>query len=94
VTEYAHLSAADVEAIARSLEEIRSDVETSLGTNDRGYVKRVIRLLRCLEGAARLTIFGSRGKTGWTVGTAALLVSKCIENMEWATTSFTASGIG
>jgi NADPH-dependent stearoyl-CoA 9-desaturase len=25
---------------------------------------------------------GSRGKTGWTVGTVALLVSKCIENME------------
>ncbi len=32
--------------------------------------------------AARLTIFGGRGKTGWTVGTLALLASKIIENME------------
>ena len=59
-----------------SLDEIRSDIEASLGTADRAYIKRVIRFQRCLEAAARLTIFGSRGKTGWTVGTLALLASK------------------
>ncbi|HEX4557679.1 MAG TPA: acyl-CoA desaturase [Mycobacterium sp.] len=82
VTEYAHLSDADVEAIALSLEEIRSDIEASLGTKDRAYIVRTIRFQRILEVAARLTIFGSRGKTGWTVGTVALLASKIIENME------------
>jgi len=65
-----------------SLEQIRSDIEASLGTKDRAYIKRAIGFQRCLEVAARLTIFGSRGKTGWTVGTVALFVAKCIENME------------
>jgi hypothetical protein len=82
VTEYAHLSDADVETIALSLEQIRSDIEASLGSKDRAYIKRAIRFQRCLEVAARLTIFGSTGKTGWAVGTLALLASKCIENME------------
>ena len=45
---------------------------------------RAIRFQRFLDVAARLTIFGSRGKVGWTVGTAALFASKCIENMELA----------
>jgi NADPH-dependent stearoyl-CoA 9-desaturase len=65
-----------------SLEEIRSDIEASLSAKDRAYIKRAIGFQRCLEVAARLTIWGSRGKTGWTVGTVALLASKCIENME------------
>ena len=65
-----------------SLDEIRRDIEASLGTKDRAYIKRVIRFQRCLEVASRLTIFGSRGKTGWTVGTLGLFVAKCIENME------------
>jgi len=65
-----------------SLEEIRSDIEASLCAKDRAYIKRAIGFQRCLEVAARLTIWGSRGKTGWTVGTVALLASKCIENME------------
>jgi fatty acid desaturase len=82
VTEYAHLSDADVESIAVALEEIRSDIEASLSAKDRAYIKRAIRFQRCLEVAARLTIFGSRSKTGWTVGTVALVASKCIENME------------
>jgi NADPH-dependent stearoyl-CoA 9-desaturase len=65
-----------------SLERIRTDIEASLGAKDRAYIKRAIRFQRCLEVAARLTIWGSRGKTGWTAGTVALLASKCIENME------------
>ena len=76
------MSDADIEGLALSLDEIRSDIEASLGPKDRAYIERVIRFQRCLEVAARLTIFGSRGKAGWTVGTVALLASKCIENME------------
>ena len=71
-----------MEALGLALDEIRSDVEASLGTKDRAYIKRIIRFQRCLEVAARLTIFGSKSKAGWTAGTVALLVSKCIENME------------
>ena len=76
------MSDADVEAIAQSLEEIRRDIEASLGTKDRAYIERTIRFQRCLEVAARLTIFGSRTKLGWAVGTAALFTSKCVDNME------------
>jgi hypothetical protein len=44
-----------------ALDEIRRDIEASVGTKDRAYIKRAIRFQRCLEVAARLTIFGSRG---------------------------------
>ncbi|WP_148685068.1 fatty acid desaturase family protein [Mycolicibacterium tusciae] len=82
VAEYAHLSEADVEALGSSLDEIRRDIEGSLGANDRAYIKRVIRFQRCLEVASRLTIWASRGKAGWMAGTLGLLAAKCIENME------------
>jgi fatty acid desaturase len=82
VPEYAHLTDADVEALAAELETIRTDIEESLGAKDRTYIRRAIAFQRCLEVAARLTIFGSRGKAGWLLGTTALTAAKCIENME------------
>jgi fatty acid desaturase len=82
VPEYAHLSDAEVEALAAALEEIRCDIEASRGTKDRAYIKRAIAFQRCLEIAARLAIARSKGKFGWVVGTAALAAAKCIENME------------
>jgi NADPH-dependent stearoyl-CoA 9-desaturase len=82
VPEYAHLSDADVEALAAGLEAIRDEIEDSRGAKDRVYIRRAIAFQRCLEVAARLTIVGSKNKFGWTVGTAALAVAKCIENME------------
>jgi fatty acid desaturase len=82
VSEYAHLSAADVEALAAALEAIRCEIEDSRGARDRAYIKRAIAFQRCLEVAARLTLCGSKSKVGWAVGTAALAVAKCIENME------------
>jgi NADPH-dependent stearoyl-CoA 9-desaturase len=84
VPEYAHLSDADVEALAAELEAIRCEIEDSRGAKDRVYIRRAIAFQRCLEVAARLTIVGSKNKLGWTVGTAALAVAKCIENMELA----------
>jgi len=82
VPDYAHLSDADLEALAAALEAIRCDIEASRGAKDRTYIKRAIAFHRCLEIAARLAIFGSKGKFGWAVGTAALAAAKCIENME------------
>ncbi|CAN5485903.1 acyl-CoA desaturase [soil metagenome] len=68
--------------MGRALDQIRSDVEASLGADDRTYIKRAIAFQRALEIASRLTIFASRGRTGWALGTVGLLASKCIENME------------
>ena len=82
VPEYAHLSDADVEALAAELDEIRCDIEVSRGAKDRAYIIRAVGFQRCLEIAARLTIAKSKGKFGWAVGTAALAAAKCIENME------------
>jgi NADPH-dependent stearoyl-CoA 9-desaturase len=84
VAEYAHLSAADIEALAAELEAIRRDIEDSRGAKDRAYIRRAIAFQRCLDVAARLVIGRSRGKVGWAVGTAALAVAKSIENMELA----------
>jgi NADPH-dependent stearoyl-CoA 9-desaturase len=82
VPEYAHLSDADLEALAVELEQIRRDVEASRGAKDRAYITRAIAFQRYLEIAARLTIATTRGKLGWAVGTAALAAAKSIENME------------
>lgn len=80
--EYAHMSGADVEALAVELDAIRRDIEDSRGSRDRTYITRTIALQRCLEVAARLTICTSKSKAGWAIGTTALAMAKCIENME------------
>ncbi|WP_193047141.1 fatty acid desaturase family protein [Mycolicibacterium baixiangningiae] len=82
VAAFAHLSEADVEALARELDAIRADVEASLGARDAAYIRRTIRAQRLLDVAARIVIHRSRGKAGWLFGTAALAVAKSIENME------------
>ena len=82
VAEYAHLSDADIEALAAELEAIRRDIEDSRGQRDSAYIRRAIAFQRCLDVAARLIIGASSSKAGWAVGTAALAVAKSIENME------------
>ncbi len=82
ITEYAHLSDADVEALAVELDAIRLDIEDSRGARDRMYIQRTIALQRCLDLAARVVIGASRTRTGWAFGTLALAAAKSIENME------------
>jgi NADPH-dependent stearoyl-CoA 9-desaturase len=79
---YAHLSDADITALAAELEMIRCDIEASRGTKDREYIRRTIAIQRALEIAARLTILASKTRVGWATGTVALAAAKCIENME------------
>jgi fatty acid desaturase len=82
VAEYAHLSDADVEALAVELDAIRHDIEDSLGASDSAYIQRTIVVQRCLDLAARMVIGASRTRTGWALGTLALAAAKSIENME------------
>ena len=84
ISEYAHLSDADIEALAVELDTIRRDIEDSLGVKDRAHIRRAIAIQRCLEIAARLTIGVSKTRSGWMLGTGTLAVAKCIENMELA----------
>ena len=82
VSQYAHLSDADLTALAAELDEIRTDVEASRGARDRAYITRAIAFQRWFDIAARLIIAGTKGKIGWALGTTALAAAKCIENME------------
>jgi NADPH-dependent stearoyl-CoA 9-desaturase len=84
VSQYAHLSDADIEALAAELDTIRRDIEDSRGAKDREHIRRAIVIQRCLEIAARLTIGLSKTRSGWMLGTATLAVAKCVENMELA----------
>jgi len=84
VSQYAHLSDADIEALATELDTIRRDIEDSRGEKDREHIRRAIAIQRCLEIAARLTIGLSNTTAGWVLGTLTLAVAKCVENMELA----------
>ena len=82
IAAFAHLSEADIEALADELDGIRRDVEASLGARDAAYIRRTIAFQRSLDVAARLLIACSRSRAGWLIGTAALAFAKSVENME------------
>ena len=79
---FAHLTEADIDALATELDAIRRDVEESLGERDARYIHRTIAAQRSLEVAARLLLaFGSR-RVAWWAGVGTLALAKIIENME------------
>jgi fatty acid desaturase len=82
VKAFAHLSESDVEAFGSELDTIRADIEASLGPDDAGYIRSVIRLQRRLVVAARITLFASALPPAWVAGTTMLALSKILENME------------
>jgi NADPH-dependent stearoyl-CoA 9-desaturase len=79
---YAHLSDVDIDNLARELDDIRSDIEESLGERDAAYIRQTIKFQRTLDLAARLLIACTRSRAGWLLGTASLAFAKSIENME------------
>jgi fatty acid desaturase len=80
--QYAHLTAADVEELARELDAIRTDIEESRGERDARYIRRSIQLQRALAAGGRIALFASKNKVAWVAGTALLATAKIIENME------------
>jgi linoleoyl-CoA desaturase len=78
----AHLSAEDVERLGRELDAIRDEVLASRGEDDAEYIRRLIRTQRGLELASRALLLASRHRPAWYAGTAALAISKILENME------------
>ncbi len=79
---FAHLTDADIDALAREFDAIRRDVENTRGVRDARYIHNVIRLQRALELGGRVALFGSRRRPFWLLGTGMLSLSKIIENME------------
>src|ERR1700749_5107760 len=82
IKQYAHLTKADVDELARELEAIRNDIEEARGERDARYVRRTIQLQRALAAGGRVALMASRNKVAWVAGTAMLAVAKIIENME------------
>ena len=68
IAAYAHLTAADIEALGDELDSIRSDIEESLGERDATYIRRTIKFQRTLDVASRLLIGCSRSRVGWAWG--------------------------
>ena len=82
VPEFAHLTDADIENLGAELDEIRRDIEESLGERDARYIRRTIAAQRALEVAGRLILAASSKRKAWWAGTATLATAKIIENME------------
>src|SRR5271168_3078407 len=82
IKQYAHLTEADVEELARELDAIRTDIEESRGERDARYVRRAIQLQRALAAGGRIALMASRNRVAWVAGTAMLAAAKIIENME------------
>jgi NADPH-dependent stearoyl-CoA 9-desaturase len=78
----AHLSPADIELIAKELDDIRQSVIDTRGERDARYIRRVIRTQRQLELGSRVVLLASLFPPAWVVGTAGLSIAKILENME------------
>ena len=77
-----HLTEVDIKEIGRELDRIRDEVAASLGDRDARYIRRVIAVQRGLEAGGRTLLMVSILPPAWLAGTAALAVSKILENME------------
>jgi linoleoyl-CoA desaturase len=78
----AHLTTEDVEAIGRELDAIRAQTVARLGQRDADYIRRVIKVQRCLEIGGRASLLFSRRRPAFLAGTAMLAVAKVLDNME------------
>ena len=82
VNPIAHLSAEDLELMAKELDDIRQSVIDTRGERDARYIRRVIKTQRSLELGSRVVLLASLFPPAWIVGTAGLSVAKILENME------------
>ena len=82
VPEYAHLTAADVDALGAELDAIRADIEADRGARDARYLHNTIRFQRGLEFTGRMLTMGASRRPVWWAGAVTLGVAKIVENME------------
>ena len=76
------LSDEQVEELGRELDAIRAKLIESLGKDDRDYIYNVIKAQRAFEVAGRASLMLSALPPFWLAGTAALSISKILDNME------------
>ncbi|MCX6461999.1 MAG: acyl-CoA desaturase [Pseudonocardiales bacterium] len=78
----AHLTPEQVERLGEELDALRAEVMATLGEKDAEYIQRLVRLQRGLEVGGRAALLFSLFPPAWLAGTAALSVSKILDNME------------
>jgi len=71
-----------IEAFGREMDTIRQRVVDDLGERDAEYIRTIIRAQRGLEIGGRGLLFLSFIPPAWLAGTAALSLSKILDNME------------
>ena len=76
------LTAEQVEAFGAELDAIRERVIAERGEDDVNYMKRVIKVQRGLEAGGRGLLWFGWLPPAWIAGTAALSLSKILDNME------------
>ncbi|HEY4897955.1 MAG TPA: fatty acid desaturase [Solirubrobacteraceae bacterium] len=76
------LTPEQLEAFGSELDAIRASVVADLGQRDVDYINRLIRVQRGLEVAGRSLLFAGFLPPAWIGGTAALSLSKILDNME------------
>jgi linoleoyl-CoA desaturase len=78
----AHLSPEQIDALGAELDALRAEVVGNLGEADAAYIHKLIRWQRGLEVGGRAALLFSLFPPAWIAGTAALSVSKILDNME------------
>ncbi len=76
------LTPEQLDAFGQELDEIRARVVADLGQRDVDYINNLIRVQRGLEVAGRGLLFAGFLPPAWLGGTAALSLSKILDNME------------
>jgi fatty acid desaturase len=76
------LTAGQIESFGEELDAIRQRVLADRGEHDANYIRKVIRAQRGLEVAGRGLLWAGVFPPAWIAGTAALSLSKILDNME------------
>jgi NADPH-dependent stearoyl-CoA 9-desaturase len=76
------LTAEQLESFGAELDAIRQRVIADRGESDANYIRRVIKVQRGLEVGGRALLFVGFLPPAWLAGTAALSLSKILDNME------------
>ncbi|MEA2149269.1 MAG: NADPH-dependent stearoyl-CoA 9-desaturase [Solirubrobacteraceae bacterium] len=76
------LTPEQLEEFGREIDAIRERVTADLGERDAAYIRRIVKAQRGLEIGGRSLLFASFLPPAWLAGTAALSLSKILDNME------------
>jgi linoleoyl-CoA desaturase len=76
------LTEEQIDEIGRELDAIRQRAVDDLGEADRAYIYKVIKAQRAFEVTGRSSLMLSALPPFWLLGTAALSLSKILDNME------------